>query len=69
MERAYATLKQEMDVIELIRARRFTYMALKHLLDPPKYRELKTRSLLAEIGTDKKSPGAAQRRNPSNILQ
>ena len=68
MERAYATLKQEMDVIELIRARRFTYMALKHLLDPPKYQEIKARSLLAEIEIDKKSPDASERQDPSSIL-
>ena len=49
MEQARKALEKEVDVIRLIRSRRYFNLALKHLLDPEVVKELKSRSLLKEI--------------------
>ena len=49
MDRAREALEQEVDIIKLIRSRRFVHMALKHLLDPTLRKELKSRCQLQTI--------------------
>ena len=49
MEQARLTLAKEVDIIKLIRSRRFMHMALKHLLDPTLIKELKSQSLFKHI--------------------
>ena len=44
MEQAHETLEKEMDVIEVIRFRRFVTLALKKTLTPELYQELKAHS-------------------------
>ena len=41
MEKARTALEKEMDIIKLVRSRRFVHKALKHLLDPILCKELK----------------------------
>ena len=53
MERARAALEKEVDVIQMIRTRRFVLMALKHLLDPALHKELKSQSQALELDTQR----------------
>ena len=61
LKKARASLIKEVDVLKLIRSRRFVHLALKHLLDPPLRKEFKARSRAKVVGipqdlssTDKK---------------
>ena len=49
MEQARASLSKEVDIIKLVRSRRFVHKALKHLLDPVLRKELKSQSMHREI--------------------
>ena len=55
MEQALAALEKEVQVINLIRSRRFVHRALKHLLDPALRKELKLQSECREIRIDQPS--------------
>ena len=55
METARKALAKEVDIIRLIRSRRFVHLALKHLLDPPLRKEFKARSQAKEINLPKTS--------------
>ena len=52
MEKARLALVKEVEIIKLIRSRRFVHMALKHLLDPALRKDFKSKSLFKEICTD-----------------
>ena len=52
MEKAREALMKEIEVIKLIRSRRFVHMALKHLLGPALRKDFKARSLFKEIRID-----------------
>ena len=49
MEKAFEELGKEVDIIKLIRSRRFVHLALKHLLDNSVRKELKVKSQFEEI--------------------
>ena len=49
LRKAREELEKEMNVIKLIRSRRFFHMALKHLLDPLIHKKLKEKSQYKEI--------------------
>ena len=49
MDKALAVLEKEVDIVKLIRSRRFMNIALKHLLGPTLHKELKARSKFHEI--------------------
>ena len=49
MDKAREALEKEVDIIKMIRSRRFVNMALKHLLNPVHRKELKSRSKYQEI--------------------
>ena len=49
MEQARENLSREVDIIRLVRSRRFVHKALKHLLDPVLRKELKSQSLHEKI--------------------
>ena len=49
MEQSREALSKEVDIIRLIRSRRFVHLALKHILDPEVRKELKSRSDFREI--------------------
>ena len=49
METARKALAKEVDIIRLIRSRRFVNSALKHLLDPGLHKDLKAQSKFEEI--------------------
>ena len=53
MERARAALEKEVDVIQMIRTRRFVLMALKHLLDPALHKEFKSQSQALQLDTQR----------------
>ena len=55
LKEARASLEKEVDVLKLIRSRRFVHLALKHLLDPPLRKEFKARSQAKEINLPKTS--------------
>ena len=50
MEHALKSLEKEVDVIKMIRSRRFVHLALRHLLDSTVRKELKAKSKCAQIG-------------------
>ena len=52
MDQARASLDKEVDIIKLIRSRRFVHNALKHLLDPALRKELKSQSHFKEVAID-----------------
>ena len=56
MEQARAALEKEVDIIKMIRRRRFTHLALKHLLDPRLRKDLKHQSQLQEINIEQTEP-------------
>ena len=49
LNKARESLEKEVDVLKLIRSRRFVHLALKHLLEPPLRKEFKARSRAKEI--------------------
>ena len=49
MQRAIEKLEKEIDVIKLIRSRRFVHLALKNLLENSVRKELKAKSQYVEI--------------------
>ena len=49
MDQARAALEKEVEIIKLIRSRRFIHMALKHLLDPHLRQKLKQKSQFREV--------------------
>ena len=49
MEEAFKKLEKEIDVVKLIRSRRFVHMALRHLLDNSVRKELKAQSRFKKI--------------------
>ena len=49
MEEAFRKLEKEIDVVKLIRSRRFVHMALKHLLDNSVRKDLKAKSHFKDI--------------------
>ena len=53
MDSARTALEKEVDVIRLIKSRRFVHLALKHLLGPALRKELKQRSKLHEVVMEK----------------
>ena len=52
MDEARKALEKEVNVIEMIKSRRFVNMALHHLLQPAKHKELKARSHFIEVDSD-----------------
>ena len=54
MEEARAALDKEIDLIKLVQSKRYFHWALKHLLDPPIRKELKQRSKLVSLDSDRK---------------
>ena len=52
MEKARTALRKEADIVKIIRSRRFIHMALKHLLNPRLYIELKARSKFKKLALD-----------------
>ena len=59
MEKARASLNKEVDIIKLIRSRRFVHAALKQLLDPALRKELKQKSRFEVIDIDESEPQSA----------
>ena len=49
MEKAYEALEKEVDIIRMIKSRRFVELALKKLLDKPLRKQLRIQSQLHEI--------------------
>ena len=49
MEEAFKKLEKEIDVVKMIRSRRFVHMALRHLLEYSVRKELKAKSHFKEI--------------------
>ena len=49
LKEARASLEKEVDILKLIRSRRFVHLALKHLLDPQLRKEFKEKSQFKEI--------------------
>ena len=49
MDEALKSLEREVDVIDLIRSNRFVHIALRHLLQPVLYEELKAQSKFVDI--------------------
>ena len=52
MNEARKALEKEVDILEMIKSRRFIHMALRHLLDPALHKELEARSKFVEIDTN-----------------
>ena len=52
MEKARDALKKEVDIVKIIRYRRFVYKALEHLLDADVIKVLKEKSRIKEINTE-----------------
>ena len=48
LHKAVETMEEEVDIIRIIRSRRFIHMALKHLLDPKVHKELELKSQFLE---------------------
>ena len=44
MENARASFEKEVEIMKMIRSKRFLHLALKHLLDPVLRKQLKTQS-------------------------
>ena len=44
MEQARKTLEKELDVIDLVKSKRYLHLALRHLLDPVVRKQLKIKS-------------------------
>ena len=42
-------MEEEVDIIRIIRSRRFIHMALKHLLDPKVHKELEKQCQFLEV--------------------
>ena len=49
MDKARKQLEREVDIVEIVRSRRYFHMALKHLLTPSVRKDLKTRSQVSSI--------------------
>ena len=60
MEKAREALEKEVDIVRLVRSRRFVHMALKHLLDPKTRKEMKVRCQLQAVEISPDSSSAAK---------
>ena len=49
LEKAREVLEKEIDLIRLIRSRRYIHLGLKHLLDAPLRKELKEKSKYKDV--------------------
>ena len=49
MDQARKTLEKEVDIIEMIRSRRFVHLTLYHLLEPSVRKQLKAESQFVEV--------------------
>ena len=54
MENARASFEKEVEIMKMIRSKRFVHLALKHLLDPVLHKQLKTLSKFQEINSEQK---------------
>ena len=52
MNEARKALEKEVDILEIIKSRRFFHIALRHLLKPALHEEFEARSKFFEINTD-----------------
>ena len=53
LENARASLEKQVDIINMIKSRRYVHLALKHLIDPALRKELKTRSQFHDVDIEK----------------
>ena len=67
MEKARGVLEKEVDIIKLIRSRRFVHMALKHILDPTLHKELKLLSRVQVINIEKEKLSFAKDEDESKM--
>ena len=56
MENACAALEKEVDIVKIIKSKRFAHMALKHLLLPEMYKKFKHKSQFTKIGPEGSEP-------------
>ena len=56
MRKAREALEKEVDILRLIRSRRFVHMALKQLLDPTLHKELKAKSMFKDVEDNHADP-------------
>ena len=63
MERARKSLEKEVDVIQMIRHRRFVDMALRLLLEKPVHDELKVKSKYEEVSSSRREDNSSKSSN------
>ena len=56
LHKSLKKLQKEVDVIKLIRSKRFVHLALKHLLDNTVRKELKAKSRFKEVKIEEQKP-------------
>ena len=61
MDQARKTLEKEVDIIEMIRFRRFVRVALRYLLQPSVRKQLKAQSRFLEVNLDPEAIQAADK--------
>ena len=49
MKNARLALEKEIDIVQMIRSRRFVHAAIKHIIEPEVLKELKLRSKFKEV--------------------
>lgn len=54
MEKARVSLQKEVDIVEMVRLKRYVHLALKHLLDTQLRKDLKARSQFYEVLVNEK---------------
>ena len=54
MKNARLALEKEIDIVQMIRSRRFVHAAIKHLIEPGVLKELKLKSKFKEVTIEKK---------------
>ena len=64
MNEARKALEKEVDILEMIKSRRFFHIALRHLLKPALHEEFEARSKFFEINTDQQHSGETVQISP-----
>ena len=54
MKNARLALEKEIDIVQMIRSRRFVHAAVKHIIEPEVLKELKLRGKFEEVTIEKK---------------
>ena len=53
IEQARASLEKQVDILSMIKSRRYVHLALKHLIEPTVRKELKMRSQIQDVDSEK----------------